>query len=437
MKIRTAISLSLACALCAAAAGCAPGQIGTAERLATASVATSVTFREISSPAFTDFRASTDLFSYALSEEALARAEEKDNFVLSPVSVYTALATASACAEGAVKEELLAALHTTAGALDNNFSTYYRMLGAENEYEDTGYAQLANSIWVDVGYAPHVREACLKKLAESYFCDAFSADFLFDNQGANDSIRAFVKEKTKGLIDQDFRIDDTTVFALVNTLYLKDVWLPGGNELALDPDVTQFENADGTASMTPFMRTLYRIGEVAKGEGYSYFTASTQHGYTLKVLLPDEGNSAEELFTSKNLSRINATKDYGGVDEEARVRHMTRMILPIFEASSDLDLIKTLQNLGIHALFENEGNAAAALLDGMEAYCNKVEHIAKLKVDRQGVEGAAVTIMGEGATAAPDLYTYEYEDFIVDRPFAFLLTDKYANVLFSGVITSL
>ncbi len=390
---------------------------------------------EINAREFSEFRSSTELFSVAVSEEAFSRAEKTGNFVLSPVSIYTALATASACAAGNTKQELLSVLHTTSADLEANFSVYYRMFGAMREDAQTGYAQLANSIWVDDAYATHVRDQSLKKLAENYYCDAFSADFLLNNAGANQAIRDFVKDKTKGLIDQNFDLGDQTVFALVNTLYLKDVWLPDGGELALDPAATHFRNADGKTVMAPFMQTPYHAGVAAQGDGFTYFRAATQHGYTLKVLLPDDGKTVEEIFTAENLARVNGTKDYGGYDVETETRFQTRLILPVFEADSDLDLIKTLKALGVHELFDPARCDNSTLLEGLQAYCNEVRHIAKLKVDRKGVEGAAVTVMGEAGAAPP--VDVVYADFVVDRPFGFLLTDAYGNVLFSGVVRSL
>lgn len=451
-KTMRALALLLGAAAAMTLFGCAPEKApdgerpdperdpiefyGEAVRLSASAEVAPVSFQEIYTQRFSDFRGSTDLFSAAISEEAFSRAKKTDNFVLSPVSVYTALATASACAEGNTKQELLSVLHTTEDELAANFSVYYRMLGAKPEDAQTGYAQLANSIWIGDTYATHVRDTCLEKLAERFYCDAFSADFLWNNAGANQAIRDFVKDKTKGLIDQDFKLSDQTIFSLVNTLYLKDVWLPDGGELALSPSVTQFENADGTFVMAPFMQTPYGLGVAAQGDGFTYFRASTQNGYTLKVLLPEEGRSVEEIFTAENLALVKGTKDFGDYDAETQTQFRTRLILPVFEASTDVDLVKTLQALGIRDLFSSVRCDNSALLDSsLQAYCNEVRHIAKLKVDRRGVEGAAVTVMGEAGAAPSD--NVVYADFAVDRAFGFLLTDPYGNVLFSGVVRSL
>ena len=47
------------------------------------------------------------------------------------------------------------------------------------------------------------------------------------------------------------------------------------------------------------------------------------------------------------------------------------------------------------------------------------------------IEGAAVTIV---AVDTESVEMYEYHDFVIDRAFGYLVTDKYDNILFSGVV---
>ena len=65
-------------------------------------------------------------------------------------------------------------------------------------------------------------------------------------------------------------------------------------------------------------------------------------------------------------------------------------------------------------------------------YCRQVTHAAKLKADRKGIEGAAVTVAADGATSAepPEVML----DFVVDGTFGFILCNRYGTTLFSGVI---
>ena len=74
-------------------------------------------------------------------------------------------------------------------------------------------------------------------------------------------------------------------------------------------------------------------------------------------------------------------------------------------------------------------------ISNVPAYADQVKHVAKLDVTKEGIEGAAVTIISNKATSpAPRPYEKVYQDFLIDRPFGFILTDVYGTTLFSGVI---
>ncbi len=410
---------------------------GRADLLAKAVHADPVSYGSVKSAAFDAYLATVGDFSQQLASRALLAhedAQDADNFVLSPASVYTALATASACADGATREELLSALCTTEETLTANFSSFYRLVGGASEGAKMECAQLANSIWVDQTSATHVRDEGLQNLAENFFCTAYSADFLLDNAAANRAVRDFIKEQTKGLIDQNFMLPESTVFALVNTLYLRDVWNEMGSELR-ESAPKPFLLANGTQKTVARMETGYLAGEPARGENFTYFYAQTYRGYKLKVLLPDEGKGVEEVFTPQNIALVNGTKDFGGTDDVRKIRHLTRLLLPVFEAHCDEDFEEILKEMGIRALFGAECDFSA-ILDGAAAHCSGVRHVAKFKVDLRGIEGAATTVLPAPGAAGPDEWEEIYSDLSVDRSFAFLLTDRYDNILFAGAVKS-
>jgi serine protease inhibitor len=58
-----------------------------------------------------------------------------------------------------------------------------------------------------------------------------------------------------------------------------------------------------------------------------------------------------------------------------------------------------------------------------------------VEVDEDGVTGAAYTLfaLAEGAAEPPK----EQVDFVLDRPFLFLVTSRDGSVLFSGVVNNI
>ena len=266
---------------------------------------------------------SSEAFAARFAAAAYAAQAGRGNMAVSPLSVYMALAMEAEAAAGATREELLGALGTDAGTLRENFALLYRSAFFEGEKRK---ALLSNSIWL--AQELPVQQACVDTLAEKYFCRSYHTDFAGDSEGANRAIRRFVKEQTNGLIDQNFELPAETYFAVINTLYLKDLWNGAGNDLPLTEETYAFAQADGSAAETQLMRGYYASGRPQAGEHFSYFFAETEGGNRLLFLLPDEGYSVQDVFTEENIAEAVAADDYGDYNEEKTVHYNTRCLFP-------------------------------------------------------------------------------------------------------------
>ncbi len=401
----------------------------------------SYTERREKGEAFDSLLSASNAFAAKFAPKAAALSEQK-NVALSPVSVYMALALAAQCASGETADELYAVLNAPRETVTAEFSDFYRSLTAE--YTDSrgkveARVDLGNSIWINKGTSFH--ESCIQTLATDYHCYSYAADFLHDNAGANKAVQNFVKEQTHGLIDQEFELSEDTLFTLINTLYLKELWNDEGDELPLTQTSYSFRQGDGSEKTGPLMQGKYIGGQAFDGENFTTFFTRTLHGYRLHFLVPKEGVSLAEVFTEETLNALQ-TVDYGGYDEETDTYYSTRCLFPAYEADFDAAVDDVLKEMGIGRFFLDPGiypdGCEFETLTDEEVYCKKVRHVAKLKVERRGIEGAAVTVAEMGAATAPDPATkYVYEDFIVDRAFGFVLTDPYGVTLFSGVVNTI
>ncbi len=371
-------------------------------------------------------------FAATFSAEALKG--QTGNAAVSPVSVYFALGLAAQCAAGETREELLTALNVGYDVLNADASDFYRSVIAEHAGEKGIEARVdvGNSIWVQEGFP--VKQDCIDVLADNYLCYSYAADFMDKNSAANAAVRDFVKRQTHGLIDQDFQLSVATVFALVNTLYLKEIWGNSGG-LPFTEEKYDFTQGDGTERPINLLCAAYQMGQTYEAETFTHFYATTLHGYRLKFLLPKEGHTAEEVFTAENFALVNGMEDYRAFDDAAQKRYYTRCLFPEFESEYDADVKDILQKMGVKKLF-SEGECDFSTLTDGDAFCAKLQHVTKLKVEREGIEGAAVTIATEEATSEPPGPDYEpvYADFVLDRAFGFALTDRFGTVLFSGIV---
>ena len=66
------------------------------------------------------------------------------------------------------------------------------------------------------------------------------------------------------------------------------------------------------------------------------------------------------------------------------------------------------------------------------AFVSRVQHAARVQIDEEGAVATAYTvvILGEGAAAPPE----EEIDFVLDRPFLFVITDAQGLPMFVGVV---
>ena len=378
---------------------------------------------------------SAEKFAADFASVAYKAYDENSNFAVSPVSVYMALSLAAQCAAGNTRTEVLSTLGITYNQLIDGFYDYYRSLFAEYKSDDgeIGTISLSNSIWLD----SHLQEKqdCIDILSDKFNCYSYKVEFYEDNASANLAIRKFVKDKTRGLIDRNFKLTERTLFALINTLYIKDVWNTVSEDLSFTEDLYSFSNYDLTESNTKLLQGYYREGRVHEGENYVTFFTTTANGNKIKFILPKEGFNIDDIFTADNLSEINSINDYNSVDEVNKIIYHTRCLFPEFSAEYNKDIKELLIDMGINDLFSEYDCNYATLTDD-KAYCSAVTHVTKLNVDKTGIEGAAVTVLENDGTAMPPEKEYKdkYEDFIIDRSFGFILSDWYDNTLFSGVV---
>ena len=114
---------------------------------------------------------------------------------------------------------------------------------------------------------------------------------------------------------------------------------------------------------------------------------------------------------------------------------MVNLAVPKFSVSAKTDLRETMVGLGvIDALDPGMADFTPLTTDRDNLYVSKAEHAALVEIDEDGVTGAAYTelAIAEGA-ALPD----EEIDFILDRPFMFLVTGRDGSVLFSGIVRNI
>lgn len=382
-----------------------------------------------------DFVKLVQNFSTDISNALYEKYQTKyDRMTVSPLSIYMALAMATSVAETEAQNELVNLLGIPYSDIVEY--TKYLFSSLNNTLKQnlkTVYTlQLSNSIWLNENLK--FKQNGLNILSNDFSVDTYQVPFSSNNSVANKAIKDYVYRNTKGLIDAEYNFDIYTLFLLINTLYLKDSWNSVGDDLLLTNEVYNFKNQNNTTKSINLLKGYYVPGKVQSGDGFEYFYTQTTRGLKLYFIKPTT-KSLDEVYNNQNLNLILNDKTYNYVNSDLNEFYYTRCFFPEFDAKFDEDLTEILmEKYNVQKIFNSDYCNFDKLTDDI-SYVSSMIHQTKLVVDKKGIEGAAVTILGaNGSAAAPN--NDIYYDFVIDESFGFILT-KDDVVLFSGVVNNL
>ncbi len=349
---------------------------------------------------------------------------EGKNTVYSPVSLWSALAMLAQCAQGDSRQQVLDALGVSSPELlQEEVAQVWRGL-----YTDDGASSLllANSIWLNSALPGSYVSETLTTLAETYYAGVYSIPMGTDE--ADQQVTAWAKKQTNGLIGGDqpvVRTKAETLALLASSLYYRAGWAD-----KFQPHLTKqdtFTDAAGQEHPADFMHKT-QDANFLRREGYQAAKLDTRLGEMVFVL-PDEGISPESLLQDAEfLSRL---EFYGDAPTWGEVRWS----VPKFDLDCGVDLLDTLTALGISDLLNPDRADLSALTD-WDAYVSDVQQLARVKVDEEGVEAAAVTIITMDMTSAMPPVNPEVCVMDLNRPFLFVI--RSAGVpLFIGVVNQI
>lgn len=361
----------------------------------------------------------------------------RKNITISPLSIEMCLGLAVCCSSGQTREELLSALDVDFATFNQYYKLFYNQLTGKNKNnygELMSELTLTNSIWIDDDI--NLLESGLNDLNNNYYCNSFSADFGENNKETIEAMKYFIEQKTHGLLKPDLQFSPLTYFVLMNTLYLKDVWNEWGGDLSTT-NKRSFRNADGSVSNKGLLVGETISGKVLETADYScFFTKTYGGGRYLYFVKPNEGKNLKDIFIKDNMQFVINQNNYVHQDDEKLERYHTNCVFPEFKAESDIDLITMFMNdFNIRSLFSDACDFSN--ITSESGSVDQFKHIAKLEVNKSGIEGAAVTYMSYAGATGPDEYTDVYETFVVDQEFGFVLTNYAGDIIFSGAVTNI
>ena len=342
------------------------------------------------------------------------------NEVYSPVSLYVALGMLTELADGETKQQVMDLL----GMSDSETLRQWTKALWQQLYHDErdSALRLGNAAFLNENMAFYKEP--LDVLTEDNYASSYQVPM--GSKAADKAVAAWLNQQTNDLLADDTGAIETKtsdLLRLYNTIYYKAAWQEAFFEGATKQDI--FTAADGTEQRTDFMHISIEGAPVARGEGYRRASLYLKDGGRMTFYLPDEGVTVEELLQRKNiLNEPLAVNDW-----EVRVNWS----VPKFDIHASLELNDALQTLGVTDAFD-VSKADFSPLTEQTAYVESVNQAARVRIDEEGVEAAAITEVKEAGAAPPrDL---PEEEMNLNRPFLFAIW-KDGAPLFVGVVQTM
>ncbi len=346
--------------------------------------------------------------------------DKNDNLLISPSSILIALAMTYNGAE----EETRSAMEETLFFQDMSRvevnESFYSLLTILKNPDPKVEMTTANSLWARKGI--EFKEDFLQR--NSKYFDAEVTDLDFDDPGSTDIINNWVKDKTRGTIEDIIEppIDPLTVLFLINAIYFNGEWTE-----PFDPELTReipFKLNHGSEKEHPVM---FRKDDFEYLETELFQAVRLPYGKNerlgMHVFLPSEETGLEGFYEKLDAE---SWKEWSSSYQSSEVE----LGLPRFEFEYETSLNAVLKNLGMGIAFDDQAADFSGMRDiPPRLFISEVKHKSFIEVNEEGTEAAAVTSVEIALESAmPDHFT-----MIVDRPFFFAITDDMTGtIIFMG-----
>jgi serpin B len=349
------------------------------------------------------------------------------NVVISPLSIEVAMSMARAGAGGTTAAEVDTAMHFPNTGRDAQMNALTRDLATQdsappvpspaasrdsNAPPAIPILTIANALFVQQGQP--IGQPFLNTMAADYGSGVRTVDFT--SPSAIAQINAWVRTQTADRIQQLFdSLDPQTKLVLANAVYLKADWAtPFAEEPTSD---ATFTIAAGRQITVPTMHQTGSLGYASSDKWQAVAVPYAGGTLTMYVIVPTASTPLADLLAPTTLTQIS-----GGLRPTP-----LSLALPRWTSTTKLDLVPTLNALGIHAAFTTAADFSA-IAPGL--YIKQAIHRATINVDEWGSEAAAVTGLAFPVSSMLAPLTVR-----ADHPFAYAIVNPQTGaVVFEGSV---
>ena len=358
---------------------------------------------------------------------------ERENYVVSPLSFRTALMLAVEGAGSATRAQLLGAMGFASeeemtqwyAAVRESVDLFAGWVARQEQIAEEGAQyyppgeapevpvhayRVLNSVWNNADRFGEFQPDYTRTIAERYeaAAAAVSADRI------TDAVNRWCDEATAGLIPKIADDLSECAAALVNAVYLKSSWVDGFPKYMTGPE--DFTDIDGRVTRRDMMKAKGRY-RCYEDEETRLVSIPLNGGLSFIAVLGDDSNWLSHY----------AAAEYADLD----------LWLPKLDAESTFGrdaLIGYLMDRGTVDAFDANTADFSRMADH-PWYISDILQKARIKTDEEGLEAAAVTMVVMAAGAALEMEEPQYREFHVDQPFSYYIVTTGTQtplVVFAG-----
>lgn len=365
-----------------------------------------------------DVISSANRFAFDLFTPVLSDNKGTENIIISPFSITSALSMTLNGAAGETFEAMRKSLGLEESTLQQINDTYLKLMTELVPVDNRVTVEIANSVWVEKRLT--VKQPFISALQTWYKAEARDIDV--KSPGAVDMVNDWIAGKTHDKITEmlDY-LDSDLAMLLVNAIYFNGKW-----KYQFDEDKTTEEPFYVTPSApknVPMMHLDEKLRMTETANSKIVEIPYGQGNYSMVVVLPDEGTSAEDVANSLTPAIWESWME----NLEGNTVQV-ELSMPGFKYKYKRTLNDDLERLGMGIAFT--GAADFSNISDQALQISRVLHEAFIEVNEEGTEAAAATVVEIRLTSMP-----ETNMVTLNRPFLYFIREtSTGTILFMGKV---
>ena len=344
-------------------------------------------------------------------------ATEDKSLIVSPISITYALGMLNNGAAGETLAQINKVLGFGETGADGINRFCRKMLTEAPNLDKLTKVLIANTIYMNKDYV--LMPEFVSKAKQFYDAEPETRDF-HDGQTRN-VINKWGSDHTMGMIpevlkENEFKPD--AVSYLLNAIYFKGTWAEKFDEANTKDE--EFVTGTGKKQL-PIMHQEHEFNYTEDEYCQALQLPYGNGAYNITLLLPKEGKTVDDLLGTLTAETWEKYRLIGGTAT-------VDVKLPRFESNSSIDLKDIMTKLGMPNAFD-EQLAEFPNFCNVPTYIGLMKQVAKIKLNEEGTEAAAVTVIGmDNAMAEPQ--EPQHVNFHANRPFLYVISEQSTGVIF-------